>query len=102
MSTEQANLVALLTALTKALSASEATPPATPSQPEITEAGGPVLISIPEAARLLGLSRASAYRYAAAGKLPVKRFGRRVYVIRARLADVVVPDSDVSLEVDAA
>jgi hypothetical protein len=38
---------------------------------------------------LLGLSRASAYRYAAAGELPTKRYGRRVYVIRARLADVL-------------
>ncbi|HEX2290681.1 MAG TPA: helix-turn-helix domain-containing protein [Pseudonocardiaceae bacterium] len=49
----------------------------------------PALISIPAAARLLGLSRASAYRYAAAGELPTKRYGRRVYVIRARLADVL-------------
>jgi len=49
----------------------------------------PALLSIPAAARLLGLSRASAYRYAAAGELPTKRYGRRVYVIRARLADVL-------------
>jgi hypothetical protein len=49
----------------------------------------PALISVPAAARLLGLSRASAYRYAAAGELPTKRYGRRVYVIRARLADVL-------------
>jgi hypothetical protein len=41
----------------------------------------PALIPVPTAAALLGLSRAAAYRYAAAGTLPTKRFGRRVYVI---------------------
>ncbi|AEA23375.1 hypothetical protein Psed_1124 [Pseudonocardia dioxanivorans CB1190] len=45
----------------------------------------PALITIPRAADLLGLSRASAYRYAAAGELPTKRFGRRVYVITHRI-----------------
>jgi excisionase family DNA binding protein len=47
----------------------------------------PALITLPEAARILGISRASAYRYAEAGQLPVKRFGRRVYVVRAQLMD---------------
>ncbi|MEU3643230.1 helix-turn-helix domain-containing protein [Lentzea sp. NPDC034063] len=43
-------------------------------------------MSVPEAARLLGISRASAYRYADSGVLPgVRRLGRRVYVVRARL-----------------
>jgi excisionase family DNA binding protein len=42
-------------------------------------------MSVPEAATFLGLSRASAYRYAEAGLLPTKRFGRRIYVVRARL-----------------
>ncbi|MBQ0924601.1 helix-turn-helix domain-containing protein [Saccharopolyspora endophytica] len=60
------------------------------------------MISIPEAARELGLSRASAYRYAAEGKLPVKRFGRRVYIVRAQLADFVKPDPTDSTEADAA
>jgi predicted site-specific integrase-resolvase len=46
---------------------------------------------VKEAATLLGLKRASAYRYAKAGQLPVKRYGRRVYVIRAKLADVLLP-----------
>jgi hypothetical protein len=36
--------------------------------------GLPVLISVPRAAELLGISRASAYRYAESGELPVKRF----------------------------
>ncbi|WP_246631771.1 helix-turn-helix domain-containing protein [Pseudonocardia nigra] len=46
-------------------------------------------MSVPEAAEFLGLSRASAYRYAEAGLLPTKRFGRRVYVVRARLSDLL-------------
>ena len=45
----------------------------------------PALLPIPRAAKLLGLSRASAYRYAATGELPIKRFGGRVYVITARI-----------------
>jgi excisionase family DNA binding protein len=52
----------------------------------------PALMSVPEAATLLGLSRASAYRYADAGLLPIKRFGRRVYVVRARLKDFLESD----------
>lgn len=73
------------------------------SRPAVEQAAiGPALISIPEAARELGLSRASAYRYAAEGKLPVKRFGRRVYVVRAELADFVKPDPVSFPEADAA
>jgi excisionase family DNA binding protein len=49
----------------------------------------PALMSVPEAAKFLGLSRASAYRYAEAGLLPTKRFGRRVYVVRARLSELL-------------
>lgn len=45
----------------------------------------PALLPVPVAAQILGLSRASAYRYAAAGELPVKRLGGRVYVITARI-----------------
>lgn len=47
----------------------------------------PALMTVPEAARFLGLSRASAYRYANAGQLPTKRYGRRLYVIRALLTE---------------
>jgi excisionase family DNA binding protein len=50
-------------------------------------------MSVPEAAKFLGLSRASAYRYAEAGQLPIKRFGRRVYVVRERLADFLADTS---------
>jgi excisionase family DNA binding protein len=47
--------------------------------------GLPVLIPVPRAAELLGISRASAYRYAEAGELPVKRLGGRIFVVRDRL-----------------
>jgi hypothetical protein len=63
----------------------------------------PALIPIPRAAELLGLSRASAYRYAAAGELPTKRFGRRVYVITNRIRDLLDdPGSLVTLAQEAA
>ena len=50
-------------------------------------AGLPLLIPVPTAAKLLGISRAAAYRHANAGDLPVKRLGRRLYVITSRLRD---------------
>lgn len=54
----------------------------------------PPLLPLPEAAQLLGIPRASAYRYAQAGTLPVKRFGRRVYVITAHIRDLFeLPES---------
>ncbi|MGI5506497.1 helix-turn-helix domain-containing protein [Lentzea sp. CA-135723] len=52
-------------------------------------------MSVPEAARMLGISRASAYRYADAGLLPgVRRLGRRVYVVRARLIEFLEAEQD--------
>ena len=39
-------------------------------------------MSVPSAAQLLGVSRASAYRAAARGELPVLRLGGRVLVLR--------------------
>ncbi|GAA1880526.1 hypothetical protein GCM10009836_72270 [Pseudonocardia ailaonensis] len=44
--------------------------------------GLPVLIPVPAAAEILGISRASAYRYAECGDLPVRRLGGRIYVVR--------------------
>ncbi len=52
-------------------------------------AGLPLLIPVPKAAELLGISRAAAYRHANAGDLPCKRLGRRLYVITARLREFV-------------
>jgi excisionase family DNA binding protein len=57
-------------------------------------AGLPLLIAVPRAADLLGISRAVAYRLAAAGELPTKRLGRRVYVVTARLRDFVSIGAD--------
>jgi|HubBroStandDraft_6_1064221.scaffolds.fasta_scaffold2452859_1 predicted DNA-binding transcriptional regulator AlpA len=52
--------------------------------------GLPALISVPTAAAILGLKRATAYKYAAAGALPVRRFpGRRVYVVTAKLRELI-------------
>ena len=45
----------------------------------------PVLIPVPLVADMLGVSRASAYRYALAGILPTTRLGNRVFIHRDRL-----------------
>ncbi len=47
--------------------------------------GLPILIPVPLAAELLGISRSAAYRCAASGDLPTTHLGGRVYVITARL-----------------
>ena len=52
-------------------------------------AGLPLLIPVPQAAKLLGISRAAAYRFASAGDLPTKKLGRRVYVVSAKLRDFI-------------
>ena len=57
-------------------------------------AGLPLLIAVPEAAKLLGISRAAAYRFASAGDLPIKRLGRRVYVVTARLREFIETESE--------
>lgn len=49
----------------------------------------PVLVSVPKAAAILGIARASAYRYAAAGELPTRRLGGRVYVVTERLREFI-------------
>jgi predicted site-specific integrase-resolvase len=54
----------------------------------------PPLVPLPQAAELLGLSRASAYRYAKAGQLPAKHFGRRVYLLRDRLIALLTEDEN--------
>jgi predicted DNA-binding transcriptional regulator AlpA len=57
-------------------------------------AGLPLLIPVPQAAGLIGISRAAAYRLARAGDLPTKRLGRRIYVISARLREFTETESD--------
>jgi predicted DNA-binding transcriptional regulator AlpA len=54
----------------------------------------PLLIPVPRAAQLLGISRAAAYRFASAGDLPAKRFGRRVYVVTASLRKLIESETD--------
>jgi hypothetical protein len=56
----------------------------------------PALLTVPRAAAILGISRASAYRYAAAGELPIKRFGGRVYVITAKIRPLIDGTEDVA------
>ena len=47
--------------------------------------GLPLLLPIPKAAVLLGITRSSAYRCAACGDLPTTHLGNRVYVVTERL-----------------
>ena len=49
----------------------------------------PLLIPIPRVARLLGISRSAAYRYAACGDLPTTHLGGRVYVVTAKLRELL-------------
>jgi excisionase family DNA binding protein len=56
--------------------------------------GLPLLIPVPRAAKLLGISRAAAYRFASAGDLPTKRLGRRVYVVSAKLREFIEKEDE--------
>lgn len=49
----------------------------------------PALLPVPRAAKLLGIARSSAYRYAESGELPSRKFGGRVYIITARLRELL-------------
>lgn len=49
----------------------------------------PLLLAVPRAAEILGVSRAAAYRLAASGELPVRRLGGRVYIVTAELRELV-------------
>ncbi len=49
----------------------------------------PLLIAVPRAAQLLGISRAAAYRLVACDELPVLRLGGRIYVVTSGLRDLV-------------
>ena len=52
-------------------------------------AGLPPTLTIPEAGRLLGISRSAAYRAAAKGEIPTIRIGRRLLVPTAKLFDML-------------
>ncbi|WP_212833753.1 helix-turn-helix domain-containing protein [Catellatospora sp. TT07R-123] len=49
----------------------------------------PLLLEVPAAAKLLGISRSAAYRATASGELPSRRLGGRVYVVTGKLLDLV-------------
>jgi excisionase family DNA binding protein len=42
-------------------------------------------VTVPEAARILGIGRSAAYEAARRGELPTIRFGRRIVVLRGQL-----------------
>ena len=52
----------------------------------------PLAVSVPEAGRLLGLSRSSAYAAVKRGDIPSVRVGGRVLVPLRRLEAMVDPD----------
>jgi len=56
--------------------------------------GLPLLIPVPQAAKLIGISRAAAYRFASSGDLPIKRLGRRVYVVSAKLREFIEAEDE--------
>jgi excisionase family DNA binding protein len=56
---------------------SRASPEPIPSLPDGDALQGPLVVSVTEAARILGISRAHAYELARIGELPVIRLGRR-------------------------
>ena len=49
----------------------------------------PILIPVPFTAKVLGISRASAYRHAGSGELPSKKLGGRIYVIKEKLIEML-------------
>lgn len=59
----------------------------------MTETDGLVL-DVPEAGRLLNLSRATAYALARSGQLPTVRFGRRILVPKAALERLLAEGRD--------
>jgi excisionase family DNA binding protein len=48
----------------------------------------PLLLAVPRAAKILGISRSAAYRLAESGELPVRRLGGRIYVVTAKLFEL--------------
>jgi excisionase family DNA binding protein len=50
-------------------------------------------VTVDEAARLLGISRNSAFRAVRCGQLPSIRIGRRILVPRDRLAELITTKS---------
>ncbi|GAA2401969.1 hypothetical protein GCM10009856_07970 [Mycolicibacterium llatzerense] len=49
----------------------------------------PLLLTVPDAAALLGIGRGAAYRLVNLGELPVRRLGGRIYVVTAGIRDLI-------------
>lgn len=56
---------------------------------ESTEISSP-LLDVKETARYLGLSRNTIYAESQAGRLPTVRFGRRVFVVKQLLDEMII------------
>ncbi len=56
---------------------------------------GPLVVSVEEAARQLGISRSLAYELVQRGVVPSIRLGRRLVVPRQKLLDLVVGNDSV-------
>jgi len=71
---------------------SEADPEAVPheSGPEEMALRNILTVTVPEAAALLGISRALAYELVGRGELPAIRLGHRIVVPTQRLLDLVI------------
>jgi len=54
----------------------------------------PLSVSVPEAARLLGLSRSSTYAAVKRGEIPSVRVGGRVLIPMSRLHDLIDPPAE--------
>ncbi|MFN2556077.1 MAG: hypothetical protein ABR592_04275 [Nitriliruptorales bacterium] len=54
----------------------------------MTDSEGPATLNVEQAGALLGTSRRSAYRAAAAGNIPTIRFGHRILVPTAMLYQI--------------
>jgi excisionase family DNA binding protein len=68
------------------------------ANPEVRMADDPLVVSVEEAARLLGIGRGLAYDAARAGTLPglVAKIGGRYLVSRARLLAALAPEESES------
>lgn len=60
---------------------------------------GRLCLSVPEAAKLLGISRGLAYQLAGRGKLPVVRFGRRILIPRGTLEKMLDQSNDANHDI---
>jgi len=59
-------------------------------------AGEKLTLTVPEAARLLGISRVLAYELVRQGKIPALRFGRRLLIPRVALMRLLAGDAAAS------